>query len=373
MKKIGKIIQIISLALVLLPFGCTKKTDEMNVDVNNALEETNEASFETVEQINNEETLTIENEISEEENKKYPEPLELSGNPEDVVETDDYEYIIGEKCVIFVDKGCKIPGDLVVVIEDVMTALENETGMTFNNDGFYNNEDSKDWIISYFGKDYWNGFSGGKEKINIILCNDNEHEGLVSCATDRTAVFINPDFKVHKYGIGPVAHELTHVLMDCNHDYYENKISEGFATYWQVNLIKALPQYAIPTVDADEKYFGLYKENLNAQTAESLFLKDYSRMDGNQPYEYGFGLVTYLYETYSLDEVNGFLNCLDERLLNYKRQQADEKWTDEEFYENMMFMGSLEFEAEVVKEYFGDDFFTKFGKWYSDNKNRFIE
>ena len=56
MKKIGKIIQIISLALVLLPFGCTKKTDEMNVDVNNALEETNEASFETVEQINNEET-----------------------------------------------------------------------------------------------------------------------------------------------------------------------------------------------------------------------------------------------------------------------------------------------------------------------------
>lgn len=95
-------------------------------------------------------------------------------------------------------------------------------------------------------------------------------------------------------------------------------------------------------------------------------------MDGNQPYEYGFGLMTYLYETYSSEEVNDFYDYLDEKLLAERSSQLNEDLSDEELLYNIYDPGSLEFEANILKEYFGEDIFQKFGKWYSDNNKRFL-
>lgn len=375
MRKKADIYKILSLVLVLSAVGCTGKTDNFIDDSYMEREVSEENVTETNEELNKE-NLPEETDTNDETNTdttaEFPEPLVLSGNPDDVIETEDYEYIIGEKCVIFVDKGCKINGDLLVVIEDIMTELENQTGMTFNNDSIYNNEEINGRIESYFGADYWNGYRGGDERINIILTNDSERKGLVSYATGRATVFVNPNFKIHKYGIGPVVHELSHVLQMSNHDYYHDKLSEGFAAYWEVNLVKNLPQYAMPEEDPDEKYFGFHSEDLNAQNAETIFLKDYDRMDGNQPYEYGFGLMTFLYETYSSEEVNNFYDYLDEKLLAERSSQLNEDLSDEELLYNIYDPGSLEFEANILKEYFGEDIFQKFGKWYSDNNKRFL-
>ncbi len=316
--------------------------------------------------------------------KKDPEnTVTLSGNPEDVYESEDYGCIVGEKCVIFVDKGCKVPGDYLVALENTIDKLEENTGMNYSNDSVYNDYYSLNgWIESYYGEDYWDGFSGGKDRINIILTNDNEREGLISCAFERMAVFANPDFKIHKYGPDTMIHELSHCLQMTNHESYSKKLSEGFATYWEVQLSDDLAEtVGIKKEDyspKDESYYAFSDGDLNASTAEALFGKEYERMDGNQPYEYGFALMTYLYESYSVEEVNEFFDLLDEKIWQRRLELKETEWSMNDFSDKELVSilgdaSSEELEAEALKEYFGDDVFKKFGQWYSDNKSRFYK
>ena len=361
MKKSVEILKFTALFVVILFTGCANTTSDFTSDTSTVSENLNESSADTIE---------VSENVAE-TNDESPALLELSGNPDDVVQTEDNAYIVGDKCVIFIEKGCKIPGNFLVAVEDVITELENQTGTKFNNDSIYNEVHCGEILEYYYGPDYWNGYYGDSDKVYIVLINEDEHKDAIPCAMSRTALFVDPYIQVNEQGIGVVGHELLHSLMWCNHEHYESKITEGLASYWQVNLVQYLPEYAVSYYDKDESYFGFHDGEINAQTAETLYLTEYDRTDGNQPYEYGFGLITYLYETYSVDGVNDFLTYLDTKLMEERRKQGEEDWTDEELYNNIYDVDSLEFEVNILKEYYGEDFFTEFGTWYSDNESRF--
>ena len=307
--------------------------------------------------------------------REFPEPLVLSGNAEDIIVTDDYEYVIGEKCNIFIDKGCTISGDTLTVIENVMTELENETGLKFNNSSVYT-QCPDDLGRGYFDAEYWNDYNRyGKDNINIYLINLPEGDTRISCADRRCCVLMNDDYNFKEYGISTMAHEISHVLQRSNFDNFDDKLSEGFAVYWSLKMIDAFPEYRLPE-DSENKdetpaYYHFNTEPLNGNSAENLYMKKWDRMDGNQPYEYGFGLMTYLYETYSVEEVNEFFEVLSKRLMDIRLADP----TGEILWNQFKFPGdyfTYEIDAEELKKYFGDEILTLFGKWYEANEKRFM-
>lgn len=304
----------------------------------------------------------------------FPEPLVLSGNSEDVIVTDDYEYVIGEKCNLFIDKGCTISGDTLVIIENIMTELENESGLKFNNESVYS-QVPDDLGRNYFDDEYWNDYNRyGKDNINIYLINISEDDNRISCANNRACVLMNDDYNFKEYGIGTAAHEIAHVLQGSNFESFDTKITEGFAVYWSLKMIGAFPEYQLSEeslhADETEKYYYFGTSELNEDTAEELYMTEWDRSEGNQPYEYGFGLMTYLYETYSLEKVNEFFQILSDRLMNERLKDPSGKqlW---EVYKFAPDSWSYEIDGEELKNFFGEDVFKAFGKWYRENEKRF--
>lgn len=89
-------------------------------------------------------------------------------------------------------------------------------------------------------------------------------------------------------------------------------------------------------------------------------------------YDYGFQLMTYLYENYPLEKINDFYEKLSDEIWAY-RLANDEDALD---LVNAGYLGDAstpELEMEFMKTYWGQDFFEKFGTWDRKNKKRFGE
>ncbi len=118
-----------------------------------------------------------------------------------------------------------------------------------------------------------------------------------------------------------------------------------------------------------ENYWSM-PELITAKNAEKLYNAEFSRTENPSYYEYGFQLMTYFYENYTQDEINAFYDALSEKLW-------DKRLAEDEYAEMNIGFGILgdvstqEFETEFLKEYWGDDFFEKFGAWDKQNAKRF--
>ena len=94
-------------------------------------------------------------------------------------------------------------------------------------------------------------------------------------------------------------------------------------------------------------------EGLNEENAEELFIEDYQDDSGRVgEYRYGFYLMTYLTETYGEDTLKEFFGVLNGKHL-----------CDELFYSDMI--------CDNLKEMYGENIFTEFGKWYVANKEKY--
>ncbi len=305
--------------------------------------------------------------------RKYPKPMKLSGKAEDVYKIKDYSYVVGNGVDLFFDKGIEVTGDTLVIVEQVMSELEEKTGLKFRNNSLYSTLPSTSWRESYFGCDPWNGYNYySKDKLSLYFVHDRDSKGWISFSDRNVIVLIDDDFDFHKESVNTLAHELAHSLDRSNHENFYRVLTEGFGSYWGRQISILHPEF----ISTAQKEYGPNLESywsmptpIDSKNAESLFNAEFDRVGNASYYEYGFQLMTYLYETYPLNKVNNFYKNLSKKLKELRYQ--DEYGMD---MERAGFLGdysSSAFETEALKEYFGDDFFEKFGAWADKNYSRF--
>lgn len=306
--------------------------------------------------------------------REFPEPMVLSGNPDDMYEIEDYSYVVGERADLFFDKGITVPGDTLDLVETVITELEEETGLKFFNDTVYSNLPGSVSRDNLYGSDPWNGYNKyGSEKIVIyFVVNKDPDQRYISYSHNNCVVLYDEDFDFHGYSLNTISHELAHSLSAANFDSFERILTEGFGSYWGRRISILHPEFIDPDLEWKlnaEYYWSLYPP-MTAETAEEMYVQDFDRMENSSYYEYGFQLMTYLYETYTTEEINAFFTDLSAELMAQRKQEYPN-------VDDLLRVGivddisTLEFERDFIMEYFGEDFFTKLGTWAEENADRF--
>lgn len=304
----------------------------------------------------------------------YPDPVVLSGDPEEVYTFDDYAYAVNDKFVLYFDKDISVTGDVMVLLEKVYDSLEEKTGLKFRNDSFYSTCADYGTAESYFDYDPWNGYEYyHKDKLGIYFIHDRDNKTWISCSSGNCLVLVDQDFDFHNESLNTAAHEMAHTLDRANHDNFARVLTEGFGSYWGRQVSIEFPEYIVgeyAEYGPDHEYYWSMPELITAKNAETLFNGEFDRMENNSYYQYGFQLMTYLYETYPLEQVNEFYNVLSRKLW-------DKRLEEDEYAEQTMKLGFLgdhsseEYETGVIKEFWGEDFFTEFGSWAKKNADRF--
>lgn len=286
-----------------------------------------------------------------------PEAYSLSGNADDIIELGDYEYVESDMAFIYLSKDMKYPGNLATIIDDIMYSLEDETGYGFYPENPYNNSSTNINITAktYLGENPWEGVNPYHDKVNIFIFKDNG-ENLISNAGNKEVVLIKEDFLNDDGTIStyePISHELTHVLFGINSGECQSKIiNEGLAEFYQTKaLLNISDKYEL--TEREKKYtYGLL-DNLTTSNAEALFIEDYQNDNSRMgEYQYGFFLITYLTETYGNDTLTEFFD-----VLNTKHRSNDSYDSD--------------LVCENLKEFYGENIFSDFAKWYSENKSKY--
>lgn len=306
-------------------------------------------------------TITIKSISKEElvlaigERMEAPEPIVLSDKKGEIAQIDDYSYIETDLCYIYFDKDIKVESNIGTVINDIMKQLETNTGLKYYQEGNLTNT-TAGFSELYLGTNPWEAVNIYNDKVDVYVFADKNNEGLISVASSNTALFIVDDIfdeEGNIVSINTLAHELMHVL---TYKYVDNsgKISmEGIATYQAVQVANQMKdEYALGYMDCRGGQ-GTISDNLNANTAESLFLNDYQDDNGRvKEYQYGSYLMTYLADTYG----DGFYKDYITELRNTASYIMDI---------------TIDEEAAALKGAFGDDVFEKFGEYYVTNKSQF--
>ena len=139
--------------------------------------------------------------------EKQDQKLELSGNSEDVIVTDVNSYYESKRFFLFIEKGCKIYGDIAVKLEGIMDELEEKYSLSFTKQFF---DGDTDWREFYFDGSY-QGINVDCEKINIMIM-DYKDDGRVEWAANNQVMLFDEDLDPDGPYIEAVYHELTHVL-----------------------------------------------------------------------------------------------------------------------------------------------------------------
>lgn len=283
---------------------------------------------------------------------EIPAPMEISGNAEDIYTTEDFEYIVGDRCNLYLEKGITFRGNIMEDLENVMAAVEKESGFEFYVENKYSAMRTTGIRELYFGKDPWPGVDEFHDKIGVYVVNQPER-GLVSCSFGCAILITAEDFDIEKEGIYVLAHELSHAICDKNGERLTTKLSEGFACYMGSRVAKSLTQYPMNR-QAEESYYWSFPLTLNRNTAEELFLTDFEDyVNDFKEYQYGMYFMTFLYETYGDQAFHDFLQAVNQK--------------NDEFYTS----ATIEMQVEALKETVSENIFAEFGEWYEKNKSRF--
>ena len=291
---------------------------------------------------------TKENAVIRIDKRILKEPVTLSGNPEETFTTTDYEYTETENCFIYFDKDITIPADTAVLIDDIYKKVEQYTKMEYMPENCFYQETSSLITYTYFNSNPWEGINPDYKKINIYLIDDKENLLWGSCSDNLNIVLILQELmyngKIQSY---IPAHEITHSFISKNFGMINPIFNEGMAVKIGSEIEKEYPNLA----SEDIVYSGQDKANrgVTAANAEEIFLTKNEYDDDETPYEYGSDMIEFISEKYGADSI-----------LKYRDQFQQMKDPDEKYQ-----VVTPEFESEVLKKQYGDNFFIDFGNWYT--------
>lgn len=326
-----------------------------------------------------------------EENPKDTTPYEkitLDGDKKNTFVSTDFCYIESEKYVLLLDRDIKLPGDFVTNVDAIINEIERELGVSAcpsdldyytvsDMSVYYDKKDEDGNIINP-----WDDWDIGA-KIPIFLVTDREDKARISCASyDFTVIcdyalfsdelwnsipsYKNNGWRRSKYvDYSSIAHELTHTIT-LRHCDQTNILCEGIAQYMGKKIVDKLAK-DYPSINECKKGYNWDESNIpqkvNAKNAEKIFIGDYHSLSHAQrgaEYYFGHHFWQYLFENYGDDAFVKYNNMMHMKKIEYNQSSYDEDTVKEI--------------AGIFKELYGDDVFSKFGKWcvkknYLQNKN----
>lgn len=333
-------------------------------------EETTETTTEETTEMTTAEATTEETEAANGRDSTPYEEITLDGVKENHYIATDYCFIESEKYVLFLDKDTDLPGDFVVNVDAIIDEIENQLGIEAC-PSTYSDGAVTDVSVYYDGVNPWKDWNVGN-KIQIFLMVDHEDKGWISNAGPDGAVFVIfdlfseefynsvPSYRDNEYlrlgyvNYSEIAHELTHVITERNAS-MTDILTEGVADYMGRVVIDELAEKYPSIAEYKEKRY-LYDysvpESVNSKNAETIFSGDYHEIDHadrGAEYVYGRYFCQFLSETCGAD----FYEKLNDAVVAKKYDYGYNNYDEEKATQY----------TELIKELFGDDVFTKFGKW----------
>ncbi len=386
MKRIVALVLSLLVSCGALFSACDSKSEKAEGSVTGAASEvetektteaTTEAATETTTQVTTE-SETEEKEASSAAPGEYYIPADtpyekvtLDGVKEHHFIATDFCYIEEEKFVLLIEKDIDLPGDFADNVSAIIDEIEKQLGVSYAPDE-HNYVGVTDFTVHY-GMNPWEGWQLGK-KIPILLQVDSKNEVLISGASadetffvmyelfseefwNSTSGFYDVEWRTRPDYIdySTIAHELTHTisLRNCR---LTKILAEGIAQYMGETVVDALAPDHPSIAEFKENRFDFdypIPEAVDASNAETIFLADYSEIDAadrGAEYTYGKYLWKFLHDEYG----DAFFSDAAKEF----RALAVDKDIYREYDEEIV--GKY---ADVLKNLYGDDLFTNFGKW----------
>ena len=386
-KKLSTLIMAVSVIGSALLCSCNTNTAVETTTVT-TIEETTTTTTEATEATTTAPRWETE---APEENPKDTTPYEkitLDGKKESTFVSTDFCYIESEKYVLLLDRDIKLPGDFVTNVDAIINEIEKELGVSAcpsdldystvtDLSVYYDKTDEDGSIINP-----WEDWDIGA-KIPIFLVTDREDKARISCASNNFTVicdyalfsdelwnsipsYKNNGWRRNKYvDYTSIAHELTHTIT-LRHCDQTNILSEGIAQYMGKKIVYDLAK-DYPSINACKKGYNWEESNIpqkvSAKNAEKIFIDDYHSLSHAQrgaEYYFGHHFWQYLFENYGDDAFVKYNNMMHMKKIEYNYSDYNED--------------TVKAIADIFKELYGDDVFSKFGKWcvkknYLQNKN----
>jgi hypothetical protein len=167
---------------------------------------------------------------------------------------------------------------------------------------------------------------------------------------------VDIDFYGNNSGIATFTHELLHCLQGLNSANLKqtgDKLCEGYAAYNEIEIYSSLKQFPINDSYLENYEFGMKKLLIDRDNAEEEFKKNYTEIYGEhnfEEYQLGYALVKFMNEEYPNIPFNSFLEEVGNQLIKVKQERI-----------------TVKMEINAIKKIYGNDFFEKFGNWFSEN------
>jgi hypothetical protein len=283
-------------------------------------------------------------------------PMSISGKASDHYTTKGYEYIESDNIIIFMNKGVKFDGNILVKYEEYIKAVEKATGLTgkhFSSPYHQFTEYQKE----IYGEVAFEGIDTDFKKLHIYI-NDKIHPHCFAgrdfygyIALNSSALNVNSTDRLDTDFI----HEYAHYVHLTNAPGFNTITTEGFASYTETHVARSLLS---KSQVSDEEFYDNYtlnyilpKGTITKANAESKFISGFP--DGVEhalSYNYGYVLMIYIHEKYGKD---GFKMLFKEGDIMLKKQL-------ESSIENDLSGANT---AEVFKKVYSKTFFTDFTNW----------
>ncbi len=281
--------------------------------------------------------------------EKQDQKLELSGNSEDVIVTDVNSYYESERFFLYIEKGCKIYGDIAVKLEGIMDELEEKYSLSFTKQFF---DGDTDWREFYFDGSY-QGINVDCEKINIMIM-DYKDDGRVEWAANNQVMLFDEDLDPDGPYIEAVYHELTHVLRLNQSQQLGVIFEEGLALNSEYRLMQKhnLEVWSIFIYTRDDSFINPYDESDILNDAEQAFrdIEAAERDEYQKEYQYGIRFVTFLIEEYGENVIKDISDTATASNLQY---------------------GDTDMVISIIKQATSEDVFERFSAWLPEGWDRF--
>jgi len=284
--------------------------------------------------------------VSTEVEEKRAPKLELSGNKEDVYTIEEDSYVEGTQAFIFLQKGISVRGDLLNVVETIMTDVSEASNLTFEKK--HNHDKNVNYCDQYFEKGVFDGINKDYEKINILIVK-LEGDNIQYADYDQT-VLDESDFDFSFDSCQTAYHELAHVLHSRNGVFMSEVLNEGFASYV---TDKCLRKKNLPAWVSFPIYMPVeFDESMIAQGEQGFGIET---DDSHDNYVYGLRLLHFLEENYGLEGFNSILREATEKKFDKSYDPNNEVESKEEDRKQMI---------QIVRDAISQDVFEKFAVWY---------
>ena len=334
MKKLTSIL-LASILLISLA-GCSPKETSEKETAEATSEQTEKTEETTTEEATQESTQTPISEPSE--------PLiELSGNPDEIITISENSYYEGDTYIIYFMKGCEVPADAAVNIDEIIGDLEDLYGISFDRNDYAAKSNWREYYCGGAFKD----INTDLTKANIIVEPD-PGDGSIEWADNNEILLFDCDLYRDGDYYDTMIHELTHLIRQKQGPYIGSVLEEGIAIYAADQLSR---DYNYPCwnmiqyIDYDNYMITYDITGLLADPeAEFISINDEPRSGDQLEYQYGVRFIAFLMEEYGSDVIAK----ISENAATYTFSAYGNN--DEIF-------------IQIIKDSTSDDVFDRFANW----------